>query len=346
MTGAASGATTAGGRPAHVTLVAGRDQAPAGASSSLTIGVDIGGTKVAAGVVDDRGQIVAATRWDTPADDNEGTLDVITAAIRELSGEYDVEGVGLGAAGFVDEHRATVLFAPNIAWRAEPLKVELEKRLDLPVVVENDANAAAWAEVRFGAGRDEDHVVTLTVGTGIGGGIVLNGELLRGRFGVAAEIGHLNIVPDGRRCGCGLQGCWEQYASGRALVLEAQELARRSPELAAGLLGLAGGRPENITGQMITQAAYDGDLMALQSFDEIGRWLGRGMAELAAVLDPGLFIIGGGVSAAGDVLRVPALAAFYKALTGCAHRPMADVRIAELGHEAGLIGAADLVRFR
>lgn len=313
---------------------------------SLTIGVDIGGTKVAAGVVDESGTIVAATRHETPAEDSSRTQDVIVAAVTELTCEYDVEAVGLGAAGFVDEHRATVLFAPNIAWRGEQLRTSLQHRLGLPVVVENDANAAAWAEVRFGAARGQDHVVILTVGTGIGGGIVLNGQVLRGRFGVAAEIGHLNMVPDGRRCGCGLQGCWEQYASGRALLLHAQDLARRAPELAGELLRLAGGRPEHITGEMVTRAAEAGDTAALQSFTEVGTWLGRGLAELAAVLDPALFVIGGGVSTAGELLRRPTARTFRAFLTGAGHRPAAQVRIAELGHDSGLIGAADLARMR
>lgn len=317
-----------------------------GGRSTLTIGVDIGGTKVAAGVVDESGTILATTRRVTPADDTARIQDVIVAAVRELTSEYDVDAVGIGAAGFVDEQRSIVLFAPNIAWRHEQLRPALERRLDMPVVIENDANAAAWAEGRFGAGRGADHVVTLTVGTGIGGGIVVNGQLLRGRFGVAAEIGHLTVVPDGRPCGCGLHGCWEQYGSGRALEREARRLAGAAPELAGELLRLAGGRPENITGAMITQAARAGDMAAMQCFDEIGSWLGRGLAGLAAILDPGLFVIGGGVSTAGEVLRAPALAAFHKSLTGHGHRPVAEVRIAELGHEAGLVGAADLARFR
>ena len=324
----------------------GRVPGRGGGRPSLTIGVDIGGTKVAAGVVDGSGTIIAATRRETPADDSSRTQDVIVAAVTELTCEYDVEAVGLGAAGFVDEHRSTVLFAPNIAWRGEQLRTSLQQRLGLPVVVENDANAAAWAEVRFGAARGEDHVVILTVGTGIGGGIVLNGQVLRGRFGVAAEIGHLNMVPGGRSCGCGLQGCWEQYASGRALLLYAQDLARRSPALAGELLRLAGGRPERITGEMVTRAAEAGDTAALQSFTEIGTWLGRGLAELAAILDPALFVIGGGVSTAGEILRRPTAQTFGTFLTGAGHRPTAQVRIAELGHEAGLIGAADLARMR
>jgi len=277
--------------------------------ATLTIGVDIGGTKVAAGVVDAEGAILETTRRDTPADDPVKTADVIADAVRELASTHDVTALGLGAAGFVNADRSTVMFAPNLAWRDEALRDAMEQRLELPTVVENDANAAAWAEARFGAGRGEDYVVVLTVGTGIGGGIVVEGQLLRGRFGVAAEIGHLNIVPDGRRCGCGLQGCWEQYASGRALVQEA-------------------------------------DVAALQCFDEVGRWLGRGMAQLAAILDPGVFVIGGGVSAAGELLREPAVRAYRKHLTARGHRPTADVRMAEMGGEAGIVGAADLARRR
>lgn len=312
--------------------------------TTLTVGVDIGGTKVAAGVVDEQGKILAATRRDTPADDPVRTADVIADAARELIASHEVCAIGLGAAGFVDATRSTVMFAPNLAWRDEPLRAAIEQRLGLPAVVENDANAAAWAEARFGAGRGEDNVVVITVGTGIGGGIVVGGELLRGRHGVAAEIGHFNIVPDGRRCGCGLQGCWEQYASGRALVQEAYEQAIASPALANELLRLAGGRPEGITGPIVSQAAQSGDVAALQCFDELGRWLGRGIAQLAAILDPGVFVIGGGVSTAGELLREPTVRAFRKHLTARGHRPTADVRMAEIGPEAGIVGAADLAR--
>ena len=330
-----------GARP----VVTDGDGGPSEPRTGLTIGVDIGGTKVAAGVVDPHGKILATTRRDTPAHDPRQTEGAIADAIRELAAQHAAVAVGLGAAGFVDATRSTVLFAPNLAWRDEPLCAAVEDHVRLPVVVENDANAAAWAEARFGAGRGEDYVVVLTVGTGIGGGIVVDGKLLRGRFGLAAEIGHINVVPDGRRCGCGLQGCWEQYASGRALVQEAYEQASASPLLARGLLRLGGGRPEAITGPMITEAAQAGDVAALQCFDEIGRWLGRGMAQLAAVLDPGVFVIGGGVSTAGEILRERAEVSFRKHLTARGHRPIADIRIAELGPEAGIVGAADLARF-
>lgn len=304
--------------------------------------MDIGGTKVAAGVVDERGAILATTHRDTPADDVRQIEDAIAAVVADLASSYDVKAVGVGAAGFIDAQRSTVMFAPNLAWRDEPLQASLQRRLGLVVVVENDANAAAWAEVRFGAGRGAEHVVALTVGTGIGGGVVISGQLVRGQFGAAAEIGHVVVVPDGRPCGCGLQGCWEQYASGRALVREAHERLGCAP--AGELSRLARGQPELITGEMITQAAVAGDATALQCFDVVGTWLGRGLAGLAAVLDPGLFVIGGGVSAAGELLRAPASTAFAASLTGHGYRPLAELRIAELGPAAGLVGAADLAR--
>ena len=310
----------------------------------LAIGVDIGGTKVAAGVVDADGRILARLRRDTPAQDPGRTEDVIAECVRELAADHDVEAVGLGAAGFVDAARSTVLFAPNLAWRNEPLRAAVEQRTGLPVVVENDANAAAWGETRFGAGHGQPFTVTLTVGTGLGGGVVLGGQLLRGAFGAAAEVGHMILVPDGRPCGCGLRGCWEQYASGRALVTEARERAARSPTSARLLLELGDGRPASITGPMVTMAAVAGDPVALESFRAVGGWLGHGMADLAAILDPRVFIIGGGVSEAGELLVDPAREAFQAMLTARSHRPTAMVRVAQLGQDAGLIGAADLAR--
>jgi glucokinase len=310
----------------------------------LAIGVDIGGTKVAAGVVDDDGRILARLRRDTPANDPDRVEDVIADCIRELATDHEVDTAGLGAAGFVDAARSTVLFAPNLAWRNEPLRAAVEQRTGLPVVVENDANAAAWGETRFGAGHGQPNTVTLTVGTGLGGGVVLGGELIRGAFGAAAEVGHVVLVPDGRPCGCGNRGCWEQYASGRALVTEARQRAAQSPEEARLLLELAEGQPESITGPMVTMGAVAGDSVALESFRGVGAWLGRGMADLAAILDPRVFIIGGGVSEAGELLLGPARETFQAMLTARSHRPTAAVRLAQLGQDAGLIGAADLAR--
>ncbi|GAA4610972.1 ROK family glucokinase [Actinoallomurus liliacearum] len=314
---------------------------------TLTIGVDVGGTKVAAGVVDDRGRILEKVRRPTPSTSPHETARVIAEVVELLKSRFgEVEAVGLGAAGFVDESRATVLFAPNLAWRDEPIKKKVEGEVGLPVVVENDANAIAWGEAKFGAGRGEDHMILVALGTGIGGGLILNGELYRGRFGIGAEFGHYRVVPDGRRCGCGNRGCWEQYASGNALVAEAREIARVSPALAGRLLELGDGRPEGISGPEITEAAREGDSAALECFRTIARWVGQGLADLAAILDPGAFVIGGGLSEAGDLLLGPTREAFENALTGRGHRAFADIRIAELGPDAGIVGAADLARSR
>lgn len=313
---------------------------------ALTIGVDVGGTKVAAGVVDEHGRIVAKLKRSTPAASPAQTADVISEVVLELLRDHHVQAVGLGAAGFIDKAKTAVLFAPNLAWRDEPVKKKVEDRVGLPVVVENDANATAWAETIFGAARGHEHVVLVTVGTGIGAGIVVNGRLYRGRWGVGGEPGHYRVVPEGRLCGCGNRGCWEQYASGNALVAEAREFAARSPGGAVRLLQLGGGTPGGITGPAITQAAREGDPAALRCFGIIGSWLGQGLADLAAILDPGCFVIGGGVSAAGDLLLRPARAAFQASLTGRTYRPFAEIRLAELGPDAGLVGAADLARRR
>jgi glucokinase len=311
---------------------------------ALTIGVDIGGTKVAAGVVDDDGRILASEKRDTPAADPQETEDTIAETVEALAERYpEITTVGIGAAGFIDEQRSTVLFAPNLAWRNEPIKADLEKRTRLTIVIENDANAAAWGEARFGAGRGHDHIVCVTVGTGIGGGIVIGGELYRGRWGIAGEFGHMRMVPDGVRCGCGNKGCWEQYASGNALVREARELAFSGSPLGARLLELAGSA-EHITGPLITQAAKDGDPTSIELLEDVGRWLGTGLASLAAAFDPSCFVIGGGVSEAGDLLLAPARDSFHRSLVGRGHRPEAEIKLAELGPQAGLVGAADLAR--
>ncbi|HEX4062763.1 MAG TPA: ROK family glucokinase [Streptosporangiaceae bacterium] len=311
---------------------------------TLTIGLDVGGTKVAAGVVDDQGRVLEKLKRSTPAADPEHTAEVIGAVITELSGRHPVAAVGLGAAGFVNESRTAVMFAPNLAWRDEPLRKRVEDLVGLPVIMENDANAGVWAEVRFGSARGHRDVVLLAVGTGIGCGIVLGGQLYRGRWGMAGEPGHYRVVPDGRLCGCGNRGCLEQYASGSALVAEAREFARSRPAGAIRLLQLGGGSPDGISGPQITRAAREGDPAALRCFQTVGTWLGQGLADLAAILDPGCFVIGGGVSEAGDLLIVPARAAFERALTGRGYREFAAVEPAHFGADANFIGAADLAR--
>ena len=313
---------------------------------ALTIGVDVGGTKVAGGLVDEDGTVLARTRRPTPGSNPREVEDAIAEVVAELRADADVEAVGIGAAGFVDLARSRMIFAPNLAWRDEPLRDEVSARVGLPVVVENDGNAAAWAEHRFGAGRGQAHLVVLTVGTGIGSGVVLDGALYRGHTGIGPEYGHMQVVEHGRRCGCGLRGCWEQYCSGRALVREAREIADVRPAHGARLLELGQGRPEGIEGPEVTGAAREGDPAALECFARVGHWLGQGLADLTALLDPAGFVVGGGVGEAGELLLTPARETLAERTTGRAYRPQPEVRTAQLGNEAGMVGAADLARWR
>jgi glucokinase len=312
----------------------------------LTIGIDVGGTKIAAGVVDANGTIGARTHRDTPADSVDATAEAIIDAAAELIAAHDdVEAVGIGAAGFVSSDRSTVLFAPNLAWRDEPLGARVGEKLKIPVVVENDANAAAWGEFAFGAAREAEHMVCVTVGTGIGGGVVIDGQLLRGAHGVAAELGHMRVVPGGHRCGCGARGCWEQYASGRALVREGRAQAESGSLSAAQMLSVCGiTDPAELTGPMITEAAAAGDPCAVELLEDLGRWLGEGLASIATLFDPTTVVIGGGVSAAKELLMKSAQVAFEKNLPAKANRPHPTFGLAQLGNDAGLIGAADLAR--
>jgi glucokinase len=312
----------------------------------LSIGVDIGGTKILAGIVSEDGEVLATARRATPRNDANDVLELVGDVVNELvAGSSDhLDGVGLGVAGLVDADRSRVYFAPNLRWSQVPVRALLEASTGLPVVVENDGNVAAWGEARFGAGRGIKDLTLVTVGTGIGGGIVLNGSLFRGAHGVAGEIGHINAVPDGRPCGCGRNGCLEQYASGNALVREARLLAAERRSEANALLELGDGTPEGVQGLHVTEAAKAGDPVAMAAFTIVGTWLGRGLADLAAVLDPEVFVIGGGVSEAGDLLLASARQTLADKLIGQQNRPAPLVRNAELGNTAGLVGAADLAR--
>ena len=310
---------------------------------SLAIGVDIGGTKVAGGVVDDEGQVIDRERRETPGDDVAYTESTIVEVVHALTTRHEVTAVGIGAAGWIAKDHATVLFSPHLAWRNEPLRHALAGHIEQPVIVENDANAAAWAEYRFGVAQGQQVVVCVTLGTGIGGGLVIDGSVYRGGYGLACEYGHMTVVPDGRRCACGNRGCWEMYASGRALARDAIELAADSPVAAAAMIELAGS-VDDLTGPVVTAAAAAGDPAAQSICTTMGRWLGRGLASLAAIIDPTMFVIGGGVSAGGELLLRPAREEFAHTLPGRGFRPAATVALAALGPDAGLVGAADLAR--
>jgi len=312
---------------------------------ALTIGLDVGGTKIAGGLVDRAGTVVHTSRVETPDTTTESIVSAIVDLTRELRavGGEQVAAVGIAAAGYIDAARSTVLFAPNLVWRNTPLRELVASQIGLPVVVENDANAAAWGEFVFGTGRDVEDMLMVTVGTGLGGGIVASGHLYRGAFGIGGEVGHIRVVPDGHRCGCGNRGCWEVYASGTALVREARALAASGSPKAGAILELAGGDESAITGGMVTEAATLNDPAAVELLEELGTWLGEGIASCTAVLDPALVVIAGGVAEAGELLLAPAREAFRRQLTGRGYRPVLEIERASLDL-AGIVGAGDLAR--
>lgn len=310
------------------------------------IGIDIGGTKIAGAIVDELGAIVAHDRVPTPAGDARAVEDAVVAMIERLRADEraagPIEAVGVAAAGFIDASQSTIYYAPNIDWRDEPFRAKLEARVGGIVVVDNDANAAGWAEFRFGAGRLVSDMVMLTIGTGVGGAVVAGDRLFRGGFGAGAELGHLRVVPGGLACGCGQHGCLEQYGSGRALLRMAGEIAD-----AGGIgQGLAKARAEHgaLDGRIVGELIQAGDPGAVAALRQLGQWLGQAAASLTAVLDPQRFVFGGGVSVAGELLLQPIREAYLEHLPARGYRPEPDFVIAELVNDAGVVGAADLAR--
>ncbi len=307
-----------------------------------SIGIDIGGTKIAGALVSDDGAIVAERREPTPAGDPSAITDLVVRMIEELRDGQEVIAAGVAAAGFIDAAQSTVYYAPNINWRNELFRDRLRERLDLDITIDNDANAAGWAEFRFGAGREAHDMTMLTIGTGVGGAIVVGDRLLRGGFGTAGELGHLRVVPDGLPCGCGARGCIEQYGSGRALLRMANEIAD------AGGIGLqlaqARERAGGLTGDILADFLREGDAGALHALRQLGTWLGQACASLSAVLDPEIFVFGGGVSVAGDLLIDPVREAYLANLPARGYHPEPRFVVAELVNDAGVVGAADLAR--
>lgn len=318
---------------------------------SVCVGVDIGGTRIKAGAVDAAGQVLALRSLPTPDPGGAASTleEVVAAVVTELLIELRASGtrtlaVGVGAAGLVDAARGTVVFAPHLAWRDAPVRDALADRLGLPVVVDNDANAAGWAEHRFGAGRGESHLLVVNLGTGIGAALLVDGLLYRGRHGLAGELGHQQVLPEGRHCECGLRGCWEQYASGSALRRLGLGIQRSGGAGAAALAAVGARSPEHLTGEHVTRAARAGDPGCIAAVAEIGRWLGVGVAGAVAAVDPGTVVVGGGVCEAGELLLGPARAALGLHLVGRGHRPVPHLVASELGVHAGMVGAADLAR--
>ncbi|WP_168915897.1 ROK family glucokinase [Microcella flavibacter] len=306
------------------------------------VGIDIGGTKIAGALVADDGVILAEERTPTPAGDPGAIVDAVVEMVQRLGAGQQVIATGVAAAGFIDSSQSTVYYAPNINWRNEPFRDRLRDRLGMDVTIDNDANAAGWAEFRFGAARDAHDMTMLTIGTGVGGAIVTGDRLLRGGFGTAGELGHLRVVPDGLPCGCGAHGCIEQYGSGRALLRMANEIAD------AGGIGLtlaaARERAGALDGGLLAEHIADGDPGALHALRQLGHWLGQACASLSAVLDPELFVFGGGVSIAGDLLLDPVRESYLSHLPARGYHPEPRFVVAELVNDAGVVGAADLAR--
>ena len=310
-----------------------------------TIGIDVGGTKVLGGVVSESGEILTTARRDTPREGGRALTQAIADVANELAHEFPVDSIGVSAAGFISSDRKTILATPNIAgWNGVNLDRELNEILGKTIVLENDANAAAWGEFKFGAGRGRNDLMLLTLGTGVGGGLILDGALFRGAFGIGAELGHIRIVPEGHLCGCGIRGCLEQYSSGSALLRHAREAISASPDIARNLLARGDGTLEGLKGEHITDAAREGDPVAMAAFNTMASYLGAGIASLCAVIDPSCIVLGGGVIEAGEIFLGPTREAALRLIPFSGKHPYPEIVAAELGNHAGLVGVADLSR--
>ena len=311
----------------------------------LAIGIDIGGTKILGGVVDVQGEIIDRERRDTPQEGGMVTVARIAEVAAALASRHKVRSVGVSLAGFISKDRKRMETNPNIAnMKGLAIHDELEKATGLSIHLENDANCAAWGEFRFGSGVGANPMVMVTVGTGIGGGLIIDGKLLIGAFGTAGEMGHVPVIPNGEICGCGMRGCLEQYASGNALRRYVRKAIESAPTLGSKILSLGDGTIAGIDGHHITEAAEGGDAIALAAFNEIGEWLGYAISGFASVIDPERIVIGGGVIEAGELLLEPIRASVKKHSPMRTSHEMPAIVAARLGNDAGIVGVADLAR--
>jgi glucokinase len=303
-------------------------------SSRPAIGLDVGGTKIAGAVVDETGAVLTELVEPTPEEsDAESVTAVLLDMIERLRSEHDVVAIGVGAAGIVEWPIGTMLWAPNNAYRDWPVREQLEKSTNLPVVVDNDANVAALAEARLG--EPFPNMMLVTVGTGIGGGLVMNGDIYRGPTGMGAELGHIILNPDGPRCGCGNHGCFEAYASGTALTRMGRDAAADDPDGVIARLGAG-----EVTGHTVVQAVQQGDETATALFARLGRWLGVGIASLANIFEVDAVVVGGGLVETGELLLAPARAAAREFAYAPTARGITPIVPATFGGDAGKIGAA------
>jgi glucokinase len=308
-----------------------------------TLGLDVGGTKVLGIVLDDAGTVLAEHKQPTRRDPTglvEGVVSVATTLCTEVSG---ITAAGVGAPGLVDRS-GTLRFAPNLPGVVElPIGPVLADALGLPVRADNDATCAAWAEHQRGAAAGTDTSLLVTLGTGIGGGLVVDGRLVRGANGFAGEVGHMVVDDDGIPCPCGRKGCWERYASGSALGEQARAVVAEGG--GRRFVELAGGDPALVAGEHVTAAASEGDAEAVAVLDRFADWFALGLGNLVHVFDPSRCVVGGGLVAAGDVVLAPIRTALTEVrLVAPEHRPHVEVVPAVLGAHAGAIGAALLAR--
>lgn len=312
--------------------------------ADLTVGIDIGGTSVRAAVVDEHGEMLDTLRAVTPPT-TEALEHCLDRLVGELTDRWAVRAVGLAIAGFISPDRSEVRFAPHLPWRNARVAEDMSARIGLPVFAEHDANAAAIAELRFGAASRGKNSLVLAIGTGIGAGLILNGEIYRGSFGVAPELGHISVVPNGRPCACGKRGCWERYCSGTALVDNVIELLADGRWGASSLAVESEADPGSLTGRRVAAAAADGDPVAVAAFAQFSAWLGQGLAMIADIFDPDLIVLAGGVGSAASGQFLDDAREHYAALvTGAGYRRLARIRATQLGESAGLIGAAEAAR--
>jgi glucokinase len=262
--------------------------------------------------------------------------------IKELNKKHEIKGIGISIAALISSDYGTIVGAPNIANLSKLNFVnEIKEEFKLPIIVENDANAAIWAEFKFGNAKGLNPVMFFIIGTGVGGGLVIDGKLFKGANGVGAEFGHMCVVPNGLLCGCGSKGCIEQYASGGALIRYANEALLANADKSEELLGFGEGK---LTGSTLTKAAKAGNELALSAFNKQADWLGLACASYSLILDPQAIIIGGGVVDAGELFLAPVREAMRKYMPFAESHVPPKIIAAKFGNDAGLVGAADLVR--
>ncbi|MGA1865435.1 MAG: ROK family protein [bacterium] len=307
------------------------------------IGVDLGGTNIHAGVVDINNKVLGRRFVPTLVEEGpKRVIERLISNIRELKEECrhgSIKGIGIGAAGIIDMIRGAVITSPNFpGWQDVPLKEIIFREFDIPTALDNDANAAAFGEFWAGAGRGSSSMIGLTLGTGVGGGIILNGHLWHGSVGMAGEIGHMTIVPDGLKCPCGNRGCLESYASATAIVNRTKSRISRHQQ--SNILSLTDA--ESLTSEKVYQAAVGGDELAKDILYETGVYLGLAIGALVNILDPEIFIIGGGASKAWDFFSHSMKEEISKRTL---FKSAGSVKVvpAELGNDAGLIGAGGII---